>query len=431
MSRSARRIYYSSAFAVFLVAGPLLVAWTGGYRWVNWRAGFVRTGALVISSDPRATVFLNGQPRGLTPQRLTHLRPGTYTVELKKNGWATWRRDVRIVPRTAQVIGPVSLVPPQFTSVKIDLGQAQDVIAADDRQTIFGVTKNANDWSVQAVWPDPWPTSTRLPWRPTAVSVSPNRQTVVYRDDRAAAIVNKNRGDAVWLTAAPDAITWDPSSANIVYGRRDGTLYRYDALTQGVTALGSADSFSLVGDSLWVTRTAAAATVITKQRTFGQSVPDVVIQLPDEWILADTGALTLNNPKTREMTELRSDPLTNQVTTSSFGLVDRMWWTDRAQPPLWLNGSDLLTFDDRQRTILVDRYPQPPTAAWWLVPGHILLTFDGQTLRIASVSDRQGRGTLLERRLAVPGQLLGFDLIKREAVFQTGTNPPQLSAWRW
>ena len=67
---------------------------------VDTRAG--TAGSLEIASRPRgARVFLNGQPVGITPLRISGLTPGPHTIRLEQSGYRSWTDTVNAV--TAQL----------------------------------------------------------------------------------------------------------------------------------------------------------------------------------------------------------------------------------------------------------------------------------------------------------------------------------------
>lgn len=63
---------------------------------VDTRVG--SAGSLEIASRPRgARVFLNGQPVGITPLRISGLTPGPHTIRLEQSGYRSWTDTVNAV----------------------------------------------------------------------------------------------------------------------------------------------------------------------------------------------------------------------------------------------------------------------------------------------------------------------------------------------
>jgi hypothetical protein len=68
-------------------------------------------GALSVDSIPSgARVFVNSQPAGVTPLRLTDLPVGSRVIRLEADGYAPWSSAVRVVAHEEIRVGP-TLVP--------------------------------------------------------------------------------------------------------------------------------------------------------------------------------------------------------------------------------------------------------------------------------------------------------------------------------
>lgn len=87
------RLFFFTLFVVILVG---VIAYARGYRF-NFREGTVSsTGILSVNSNPRpAKVYINGSLHGATDTNLT-LPYGHYTVEIKKEGYSSWKKDVSL-----------------------------------------------------------------------------------------------------------------------------------------------------------------------------------------------------------------------------------------------------------------------------------------------------------------------------------------------
>lgn len=107
-----RRVFMICLIVAFLLLAPAIVLYTAGYRY-NWRFHRIdQTGVLSIDARPSdAAVFINGvQIQKNLPLRLPNRNPGTYTVELKKNGFHTWRKDITIESKKTTYIKNVDLL---------------------------------------------------------------------------------------------------------------------------------------------------------------------------------------------------------------------------------------------------------------------------------------------------------------------------------
>lgn len=77
-----------------LLAG--IIAFARGYRVDLKKQNITSTGIIAISAFPKAAkVFVNGELKGVTDINLT-LHPGTYEVEVKKDGYTSWKKTVSL-----------------------------------------------------------------------------------------------------------------------------------------------------------------------------------------------------------------------------------------------------------------------------------------------------------------------------------------------
>lgn len=87
-------VYKLALFLVFFLLLAGVIAYARGYRLDIDNKKLFPTGILAISSSPKAaTIYINGVLKGVTDNSLT-LPPGTYTVEIKKEGYTSWSKSI-------------------------------------------------------------------------------------------------------------------------------------------------------------------------------------------------------------------------------------------------------------------------------------------------------------------------------------------------
>ena len=93
-----RRFFFYSLLATFLVVAPVLIGYTMGYRWSFTQKRLVKTGALSLATIPdNATIILNGEEqKERTPILIRELTPGSYEITLKKDGYSSWQKTLRV-----------------------------------------------------------------------------------------------------------------------------------------------------------------------------------------------------------------------------------------------------------------------------------------------------------------------------------------------
>lgn len=423
-------MFYSLATVVFLIAGPTLLAVASGYRWAGVGRGFIKTGALFISSVGRAEVRLNGQYQGTTPKRFTHLTPGVYVIELDQADAAPWQKIVRVAPEVATVIGPVALFPAQFRSQQLDTKQTQAIVSDSAAGVAIRVSPENQDWIATDLWPETTVSAT-LPQQPETLLVSPHNQLRLWQLPDHLAVQRLTSSAAPWLIERLTNIRWDPNSDQVFYGQDGRSIYRFDALAQTRTLLATADSFSLANDELWTVEHQATITLLARQALFGQAAAQPATTLPGQWDLVrnPTGVILLRRLTDGLLAEYRltaSGPVLRPL-----GPADDWWWSNGDESPLWQRGVELSRRTADGQSALLDRGSAPYTNVSWLVPDHILLTFDGRRLVIRSVSDRQGRSVLLQQTFDQDQRLIVFDRGRRIVILQAVNQPTVLTLYSW
>ena len=152
---SYRQIIYALAGVAFVVIGTFIaLKWARGYRpsFIGGKAPSISgTGLLVANSDPKgAEVIVNGKLTTATDDTL-NLTPGTYDIEIRKNGFADWKKKLQVqaelvTQTTAKLFPSVpNLTPITYTGVK-------DTIPSPDGQKIAYIVSNANNSANNGIW---------------------------------------------------------------------------------------------------------------------------------------------------------------------------------------------------------------------------------------------------------------------------------------
>ncbi|MFH1612007.1 MAG: PEGA domain-containing protein [bacterium] len=104
-------LYLSTIF--FILITPITIAYALGYTfdWVSKKP--VLTGNLYVYSIPeKATVSVNNKPReAKTPLFVRRLKPNYYHIEVGKEGYQTWQKDIEIKSRLITEFKDVLLIP--------------------------------------------------------------------------------------------------------------------------------------------------------------------------------------------------------------------------------------------------------------------------------------------------------------------------------
>ncbi|MEK7501178.1 MAG: PEGA domain-containing protein [Patescibacteria group bacterium] len=119
MTRKTRRILFTAAVAVFLMAGLVVTLYAQGYRWDFKTNRFLLAGGIYLKSKPKdARVFLNGKDLGQhTPYLIKNLLPlRQYKVKITKPGYQSWEKEFNIEPGYVVEAENIFLFPDKLNS---------------------------------------------------------------------------------------------------------------------------------------------------------------------------------------------------------------------------------------------------------------------------------------------------------------------------
>jgi hypothetical protein len=149
MKNSTRTSLFFFFCALFVITTPIVVLYSQGYR-VDWEnKAIAKTGALFIEANPTPVqLAIDGE---LTEESnfvfqniyTDNLLPKDYKVELKKDGYFTWSKQLAIVPKFVTevknvILFPQSPIPRQIASniENFYISPSSRLIAVSEKNTI-------------------------------------------------------------------------------------------------------------------------------------------------------------------------------------------------------------------------------------------------------------------------------------------------------
>lgn len=139
----SKRVVITFASAALLIMGTILtIQFAKGYR--PTRQGMIQgTGLLAANSFPNgAQVYIDGKLTTATDNTL-NLDPGTYEVEIKKDGYASWKKNIQIVKELV-VQTNATLFPAAPGLSPLTLTGAQNVSPSPDGQKLAFYVSSAS-----------------------------------------------------------------------------------------------------------------------------------------------------------------------------------------------------------------------------------------------------------------------------------------------
>lgn len=152
MSKKTRRLIFYSFVFLFIIAGLAVVFYCQGWRIViqNYSVRFQRTGAVFIQTNPKGVIIkigkeIFGDKSGLIQNGtlVGELLPGNYKIEIEKNNYLAWAKNIAVESGLVTEISKIVLIPQNLEKNLVPLAKSIDNFwVISDRKIIF--KNNAN-----------------------------------------------------------------------------------------------------------------------------------------------------------------------------------------------------------------------------------------------------------------------------------------------
>ncbi len=143
-----KRVFiFSSLFLGILIVAYFLVKLASGYRLDFTNKTFKPTGLLIASSTPnQASIIINNKVFKAKTNTTLSLQPGEYDIEIKKDGYSSWRKKLTIEKELATKTDAYLF--PTYPDLKAltFTGASNPVISPDGKKVVFAVdSEDEND----------------------------------------------------------------------------------------------------------------------------------------------------------------------------------------------------------------------------------------------------------------------------------------------
>lgn len=125
MTKKSRTILFYSLIVLFLLIAPASILYSQGYRFDFGTMKVVKTGAIFLNISPgQAEVYIDGKIAGKTSfftgsSLMIKLSPKTYKVQIEKEGYFTWEKNLQVKEQEVTEAKSIILFPenPIFTDI--------------------------------------------------------------------------------------------------------------------------------------------------------------------------------------------------------------------------------------------------------------------------------------------------------------------------
>jgi len=159
MIKRTRNIIFSILLIFFLIAAPLTVFYSLGWRF-DWESKkIVQTGIFYLKAWPKSSeIYLDGELKDKTDiffgsTLMDNLLPGEYEIEIRKEGYHSWGKTLTINKREATEAKNIILIPkdPVFSLL---VGNVKDMFVSPDNRKIIIKEENKEKWSLKLYEPE-------------------------------------------------------------------------------------------------------------------------------------------------------------------------------------------------------------------------------------------------------------------------------------
>lgn len=149
MKKSTRTFLFTSFVLLFLIITPLIIGYSQGYR-VDWKdKTLVQTGALFFEPRPAPVkLFLDGELEKKSSFVFQNiftgdLIPKTYHIEIKKEGYTSWEKNLDVAPKLVTEARYIVLFPePGLREVFIIKDDIKNFTFSSSEKYLALVSKN-------------------------------------------------------------------------------------------------------------------------------------------------------------------------------------------------------------------------------------------------------------------------------------------------
>ncbi len=139
-----RHIAFYFSLALYFILLPIILSYSLGYHIDFHKFKIYKTGIMALKSTPSgASIYINSKLHpDLTPARIEELRPGTYSVEVKRKGFYPWQKDLTVRPNMVTRAENVVLFPVLQEMSKITALETVNFAIPDNKNQIYHMTKS-------------------------------------------------------------------------------------------------------------------------------------------------------------------------------------------------------------------------------------------------------------------------------------------------
>ena len=139
MTILTRRLIFYGLVIIFILAVPPTILYSIGYSFDWQKKALVQTGAFYFKSSPtNAEILIDGKNDKTTTRLISRLLPKTYSVEIVKDGFYPWKKNLEVSPKLVTEARNIILFPKTLTPELVLINATTSIqnwlISAEDKK---------------------------------------------------------------------------------------------------------------------------------------------------------------------------------------------------------------------------------------------------------------------------------------------------------
>ncbi len=385
-----RRILYLTFIGIFLILTPIIALYTTGYRYNFKKHQIEKTGILYIDSRPNdALIYINGKYKNKTPSRFSKLLPDTYQIEVKKDGYYPYQKELEVKSNLTTFSKnivlfkknlPVNIVNGEINILAVSPDQEKMIYSLINENTeelrLFNL-KNKTDLSIKEFNTQSYTQIEFNQWSPNFKKALLKK---VIGDFNQYLIVDietlkvKELFDITRLNF--DQLKWDDLNNDYLYGLRKAVLHQIDLINSSTKTLLSSNiqDFQIKGEEIYYITKITNESFLNKAIFSGQEIekPEKIkLPSPSQYTLQPSTKdyLVLLDKKNNDLSIINSKAFADENVINNIILQDKakkVIWSQDLNNLLYYTDFEIWTFDfASNQKDLITRLGELINEAYW------------------------------------------------------------------
>jgi hypothetical protein len=232
MDRIKRALAFFLSAALFIVLLPITLSYSLGYKIDYRELKAYKTGILHVRTNPAgASLYLNGVLHDeATPAQIEELKPGKYLVDIRRDGFYPWEKELVVRPNMVTRADGIILFPVKQEMTKLINKDVADIFVTDRSEIYYfsryGLFKSDIDGgSMKRVttycdWPEKIKSKKMSPDGAKLIIYDDRKVWIVFlRDPERSALRSGDSARVDEIMSVSDAVNdvfWHSSSSYII-----------------------------------------------------------------------------------------------------------------------------------------------------------------------------------------------------------------------